>query len=48
MRDGKRAASQYDAMGAKYRAANDEGPFSAYYERPRTIALLGERGAAPS
>jgi ubiquinone/menaquinone biosynthesis C-methylase UbiE len=42
MRDGKLAASQYDAMGAAYRAANDEGPFNAYYERPGTIALIGE------
>ncbi len=42
MRDGKLAASQYDAMGTTYRAANDEGPFNAYYERPGTIALIGD------
>jgi SAM-dependent methyltransferase len=42
MRDGERAASQYDAMGSAYRAANDEGSFNAYYERPATIALLGD------
>lgn len=28
-------------MGAAYRAANDEGSFNAYYERPATISLLG-------
>jgi ubiquinone/menaquinone biosynthesis C-methylase UbiE len=42
MRDGKLAASQYDAMGAIYRTANEECPFNAYYERPGTIALIGE------
>jgi ubiquinone/menaquinone biosynthesis C-methylase UbiE len=42
MREGQRAASQYDAMGAAYQAANDEGPFNAYYERPATIALIGD------
>ena len=42
MRDGELAAIQYDAMGAAYRAANDEGPFNAYYERPGTIALIGD------
>jgi len=41
MRDGKVAASQYDAMGETYRAANDDGPFNACYERPATIALIG-------
>jgi hypothetical protein len=29
-------------MGAAYRAANDEGSFNAYYERPATISLLGD------
>jgi ubiquinone/menaquinone biosynthesis C-methylase UbiE len=28
-------------MGTAYRAANDEGSFNAYYERPATISLLG-------
>jgi ubiquinone/menaquinone biosynthesis C-methylase UbiE len=42
MRDSEVAAGQYDAMGAAYQAANDEGPFNAYYERPATIALLGD------
>jgi SAM-dependent methyltransferase len=42
MRDGELAASQYDAMGTAYRAANDEGPFNACYERPGTIALIGD------
>lgn len=42
MRDGELAASQYDSMGIAYRAASDEGPFNAYYERPATIALIGD------
>jgi SAM-dependent methyltransferase len=42
MRDGELAASQYDAMGTAYRAANDEGSFNACYERPGTIALIGD------
>ena len=29
-------------MGTAYRAANDEGSFNAYYERPATISLLGD------
>ena len=29
-------------MGTTYRAANDEGPFNACYERPGTIALIGD------
>ena len=28
-------------MGTAYRAANDEGSFNAYYERPATISLMG-------
>jgi SAM-dependent methyltransferase len=40
--DGERTARQYDAMGAAYGAANEEGPFNACYERPATIALLGD------
>jgi len=42
MRDGERTARQYDAMGAAYGAGNAEGSFNAYYERPATIALLGD------
>jgi ubiquinone/menaquinone biosynthesis C-methylase UbiE len=42
VRDGERAAGQYDAMGTAYRAANDEDSFNAYYERPATISLLGD------
>jgi ubiquinone/menaquinone biosynthesis C-methylase UbiE len=42
VRDGERAASQYDAMSTVYREANDEGAFNAFYERPGTIALLGD------
>jgi SAM-dependent methyltransferase len=42
MDDGGRSASQYDAMGGAYRTATDEGAFNAYYERPATIALLGD------
>jgi SAM-dependent methyltransferase len=40
--DGELAARQYDAMGAAYRTANDEGGVSACYERPATIGLLGD------
>jgi ubiquinone/menaquinone biosynthesis C-methylase UbiE len=42
MRDGKLAASQYDAMSTTYRAASEDGSFNAYYERPGTIALIGD------
>lgn len=42
MGDGALAAGQYDAMGTAYGADNDESPYNAYYERPATIALLGE------
>jgi SAM-dependent methyltransferase len=41
MPDGNLAASQYDALGTAYQAANNDGPFNAYYERPATIALIG-------
>jgi SAM-dependent methyltransferase len=42
VRDGERAAGDYDAMGADYGAANEDGSFNAYYERPATISLLGD------
>jgi hypothetical protein len=42
MPDGELTASQYDSMGIMYRAASDEGPFNAYYERPATIAPIGD------
>jgi SAM-dependent methyltransferase len=42
VRDGERAASQYDAMSRAYHARNADGAFNAYYERPATIALLGD------
>jgi ubiquinone/menaquinone biosynthesis C-methylase UbiE len=41
MRDGERTASQYDAMSRAYAHVNAGGA-NAYYERPATIALLGE------
>ena len=40
MKDGDVAARQYDAMAADYAA--DDGAYNAYYERPATIALLGD------
>jgi ubiquinone/menaquinone biosynthesis C-methylase UbiE len=40
-RGGERAARQYDAMAAEYAADND-GAYNVYYERPATIALLGD------
>ena len=42
VKDGDVAARQYDAMAAEYTADNDDGPYNAYYERPATIALLGD------
>jgi ubiquinone/menaquinone biosynthesis C-methylase UbiE len=36
------AARQYDAMAASYAAHIEESPYNAYYERPATIALLGD------
>jgi len=42
MGDLQRSAEQYDAMAASYVADNANGPYNAYYERPATIALLGE------
>jgi SAM-dependent methyltransferase len=40
--DSERTAMEYDAMGADYEAANKEGSFNAYYERPATIDLIGD------
>ena len=45
MKDGERSARQYDAMAAEYAVNNDESAYNAYYERPATIALLGEVAA---
>ena len=42
MSDGQRSARQYDAMSADYAADNAEGAYNAHYERPATVALLGE------
>jgi len=42
LKDGERSARQYDAMAAEYAADNDDGAYNAYYERPATIALLGD------
>jgi 2-polyprenyl-3-methyl-5-hydroxy-6-metoxy-1,4-benzoquinol methylase len=42
MNDGELAANQYDAMAADYSADNEDGPFNRYYERPATVALLGD------
>ena len=39
-RGGDVAARQYDAMATEYAA--DDGTYNAYYERPATIALLGD------
>ncbi len=38
------SARQYDAMAAAYAADNADSPYNAYYERPATIALLGDVG----
>jgi len=42
MSDAERTARQYDAMAGEYATDNDENAYNAYYERPATIALLGE------
>jgi ubiquinone/menaquinone biosynthesis C-methylase UbiE len=42
MGDGERTARQYDAMAGAYGAQNADSAFNAYYERPATIALLGD------
>jgi ubiquinone/menaquinone biosynthesis C-methylase UbiE len=40
--DGKRSAEQYNTMAVDYAADNAESPYTAYYERPATISLLGD------
>jgi ubiquinone/menaquinone biosynthesis C-methylase UbiE len=40
--DGNATAREYDAMAADYAAHNAVGSYNAYYERPATIALLGD------
>ncbi len=40
--DGERSASQYDAMAAEYAAENATGAYNSLYERPATVALLGD------
>ena len=42
MRDGEQSARQYDAMASKYAADNASNAYNAMYERPATIALLGD------
>lgn len=42
MTDTQRAAGEYDVMALQYSADNTAGSYNAYYERPATIALLGE------
>jgi ubiquinone/menaquinone biosynthesis C-methylase UbiE len=42
VRDGDLAAQQYDAMSDAYRTAGGQAGLGAYYERPATIALLGD------
>jgi SAM-dependent methyltransferase len=42
MNDAERSASEYDAMAADYAADNASNAFNALYERPATIALLGD------
>ena len=42
MTDGETSARQYDAMAAAYAADTSQNACNAFYERPATIALLGE------
>ena len=42
MSDAQRTARQYDAMADEYAAHNAVGAYNAFYERPATIALLGD------
>lgn len=45
MGDGERSAREYDSMALDYSAANEEGAFNAFYERPAMIDLLGDVSA---
>ena len=40
--DSARTASEYDAMAVEYDRHNASGAANSYYERPATIALLGD------
>ncbi len=40
--EGDRSAAEYDAMASQYARKNEEGAFNALYERPATLALLGD------
>jgi SAM-dependent methyltransferase len=42
MSDSERSAREYDTMAADYAADNAESAYNAFYERPATIALLGD------
>jgi len=42
VKDGERSALQYDAMAAAYAEDNRGNAYNAHYERPATIALLGD------
>ena len=42
MSDAYRTAREYDAMAGDYAHDNSESAYNAYYERPATIALLGD------
>lgn len=42
MKDGERAAAQYDAMAAEYTTDNDGGIFNSLYERPAMLAMVGD------
>lgn len=44
MRDGERAAQQYDALGSAYDAANSVNWHNAHYERPAMLAIIGNVG----
>jgi SAM-dependent methyltransferase len=45
MSDAERSARQYDAMATEYAIDGAENAFNAFYERPATIALLGDVGS---
>jgi ubiquinone/menaquinone biosynthesis C-methylase UbiE len=42
VRDGERSARQYDAMASEYSSDNEQNAWNACYERPATIALVGD------